>query len=42
MHCQDAAAAAGWKQGYYEMMRARIAGLINDPPAGWTGVHVSK
>ena len=40
--CQAAAAAAGWQQGYYAMMRARIVGLIGDSPLDWTGVYVAK
>jgi hypothetical protein len=37
-----AAAAAGWKQGYYDMMRERIHGLIEEPPSEWNGVYVAK
>jgi adenylate cyclase len=40
--CEAAAAAVDWRQGYYKMMRARIDGLLDDPPIGWTGVHVAK
>ncbi|MBM3649099.1 MAG: adenylate/guanylate cyclase domain-containing protein, partial [Alphaproteobacteria bacterium] len=40
--CQAAADAIGWRQGYYEMMRARIAALKTDPPADWAGVYVAK
>ena len=40
--CLAAAAGVGWEQGYYEMMRERIAGLIDDPPPDWTGVYVAK
>jgi len=40
--CAAAAAAVGWRQGYYEMMCARIDGLIDDSPADWTGVYVAK
>jgi adenylate cyclase len=40
--CEAAAAAVGWRQGYYRMMRARIDGLLAEPPIGWTGVHVAK
>src|SRR5262249_22237845 len=40
--CLAAAAAVGWEQGYYEMMRGRLAGLIDDPPPDWTGVYVAK
>ena len=37
-----AAAATGWKQGYYDMMRERIRGLIEEPPSEWNGVYVAK
>jgi len=37
-----AAAATGWKQGYYDMMRERIDGLIDDSPADWNGIYVAK
>ncbi len=40
--CRKAADAAGWRQGYYEMMQARIDGLIDDSPADWNGVYVAK
>jgi adenylate cyclase len=40
--CQAAAAAVGWQQGYYDMMRVRIDGLIDDSPPDWTGVYVAK
>jgi adenylate cyclase len=40
--CAAAAAAVGWRQGYYDMMRVRIDGLIDDSPADWTGVYVAK
>lgn len=40
--CQAAALAAGWQQGYYEMMRVRLDELIDDSPADWTGVYVAK
>ena len=40
--CQAAAAAAGWQQDYYEMMRVRVDGLIDDSPPDWTGVYVAK
>jgi adenylate cyclase len=40
--CQAAADAAGWRQGYYDMMRARLDDLIKDPPAEWQGVYVAK
>jgi adenylate cyclase len=40
--CIAAAAAMGWKQSYYEMMRARIDSLIDDPPHEWNGVYVAK
>jgi adenylate cyclase len=36
------AAATGWKQGYYDMMRERIDGLIDDSPVDWNGVYVAK
>jgi len=40
--CDAAAEAAGWRQGYYEMMRERLKSLMDDPPADWTGVYVAK
>ena len=40
--CVAAAQAAGWRQGYYEMMRERIDGLIDESPIDWTGVYVAK
>ncbi len=40
--CVAAAEAVGWKQGYYEMMRARIDGLIDDSPPDWDGVYVAR
>jgi adenylate cyclase len=40
--CEAAAAALGWKQGYYDMMLARVDGLIDDSPPDWTGVYVAK
>ena len=40
--CQQAAEKAGWQQSYYEMMRVRIDGLIDDSPVDWTGVYVAK
>ena len=40
--CQAAAETAGWKQGYYSMMRARIVDLIDHSPVDWTGVYVAK
>jgi adenylate cyclase len=40
--CEEAAAALGWKQGYYDMMRVRVDGLIDDSPRDWTGVYVAK
>lgn len=40
--CVAAAKAAGWRQGYYEMMRERIDGLIDESPPNWTGVYVAK
>ncbi len=39
---EAAAASAGWQQGYYAMMSARIDELISDPPETWTGVYVAK
>ena len=35
--CAAAAEALGWRQGYYEMMRARVDGLIDDSPPDWNG-----
>jgi adenylate cyclase len=40
--CVTAAAAAGWQQTYYEAMRERVDGLIDDSPEDWTGVYVAK
>jgi adenylate cyclase len=40
--CRKAADAAGWQQGYYDMMHARVDGLIDDSPADWNGVYVAK
>ena len=40
--CEAAAAAVGWQQGYYDMMRVRVDGLIDDSPPDWTGVYVAK
>jgi len=40
--CKSAAAAVGWRQEYYELMRARIDGLLDESPIGWTGVYVAK
>ncbi len=40
--CDSAAAALGWQQGYYAMMRERIEGLIAEPPQDWNGVYVAK
>ena len=40
--CAAAAASVGWQQGYYDMMRARVDGLIDDSPPDWTGVYVAK
>jgi len=40
--CEAAAAAVGWRQGYYDMMRVRVDGLIDDSPHDWTGVYVAK
>jgi adenylate cyclase len=39
---EAAAAATGWQQGYYAMMRKRIDGLIDDSPPDWNGVYVAK
>jgi len=40
--CANAADAAGWQQGYYNMMRDRVDGLIDDSPADWVGVYVAE
>jgi adenylate cyclase len=40
--CEEAAAKVGWRQGYYEMMRVRVDGLIDDSPPDWKGVYVAK
>ncbi|WP_421998397.1 CHASE2 domain-containing protein [Reyranella sp.] len=40
--CQEAAESVGWRQGYYEMMRARVDSLIDDSPTDWTGVYVAR
>jgi adenylate cyclase len=40
--CKAAADALGWRQGYYEMMRVRVDGLIDDSPHDWKGVYVAK
>ena len=40
--CAIAADAAGWHQSYYDMMRDRVDGLIDDSPADWVGVYVAK
>jgi adenylate cyclase len=40
--CRAAAVAVGWKQSYYDMMRERVDGLIDDSPRDWTGVYVAK
>ncbi|MBV8393031.1 MAG: hypothetical protein JOY81_07595, partial [Alphaproteobacteria bacterium] len=40
--CVAAAEAAGWRQSYYEQMRERIDGLIDDSPPDWNGVYVAK
>jgi adenylate cyclase len=40
--CQTAADALDWNQGYYDTMRARVDGLIDDSPPDWTGVYVAK
>ncbi|TMJ25305.1 MAG: hypothetical protein E6G95_16305 [Alphaproteobacteria bacterium] len=39
--CADAAQVLAWRQGYYEMMRLRVDGLIDDSPADWNGVYVA-
>jgi adenylate cyclase len=39
--CAEAAQALGWRQGYYEMMRERVDGLIDDSPLDWNGVYVA-
>jgi adenylate cyclase len=39
--CAEAAQALGWRQGYYEMMRERVDGLIDDSPPDWNGVYVA-
>jgi adenylate cyclase len=41
VECAEAAHAVDWRQGYYEMMRERIARLIGDPPPDWNGVYVA-
>lgn len=40
--CVAAAEAADWRQSYYEKMRERIDGLIDDSPPDWNGVYVAK
>jgi adenylate cyclase len=40
--CEAAAAAAGWRQSYYQMMRGRLDELIDDSPVDWKGVYVAK
>jgi adenylate cyclase len=40
--CVVAASALGWRQSYYEMMRERVDGLIDESPPDWTGVYVAK
>ncbi len=40
--CVAAASALGWRQGYYETMRERVEGLIDDSPTDWTGVYVAR
>lgn len=40
--CVAAAEALGWRQGYYDMMRARIDGLIDNAPPDWNGVYVAQ
>jgi len=39
--CAQAAQALGWRQDYYEMMRQRVDGLIDESPADWNGVYVA-
>jgi adenylate cyclase len=39
--CAEAAQALGWRQGYYDMMRRRVDGLIDDSPPDWNGVYVA-
>jgi len=39
--CAEAAQALGWPQGYYDMMRRRVDGLIDDSPPDWNGVYVA-
>jgi len=40
--CVAAASALGWRQAYYETMRERVDGLVDDSPPDWTGVYVAK
>jgi adenylate cyclase len=40
--CVAAAEALGWRQGYYDMMRERVDGLIDDSPPDWNGVYVAE
>jgi adenylate cyclase len=40
--CRAAAAAVGWDQAYYDMMYARVDGLIDDSPRDWAGVYVAR
>jgi len=40
--CVAEAEALGWRQGYYDAMRARVDGLIDDSPPDWNGVYVAK
>ena len=40
--CEAAAAGAGWRQAYYQMMRTRLDELIDDSPVDWKGVYVAK
>jgi len=40
--CVIAAETAGWRQGYYDMMRERVDHLIDDSPPDWNGVYVAK
>lgn len=40
--CVAAAEALGWRQGYYERMRARVDRLIDESPREWNGVYVAQ
>jgi adenylate cyclase len=39
--CVAAAEAVGWQQGYYDMMRVRVDGLVDYSPVDWNGVYVA-